>query len=176
MKMNMKKKRQAGFNLVELAIAMGLIAVFIAGIMIWRSNVASANKLNELSQATAYMVSGIQRLYNSNYGAVDITGAVAASGLVKSPLVPSAGAIADDMGSAVTITGATSRFSIAFSAVTADRCKDIAGLFLNSAPMMVVDATTVKNTLTANTAGDPAAMGTACDGGTLPVAVTVTYQ
>lgn len=170
-----RKKGQGGFSLVELAIAMGLIAIFIGGIMVWRSQISGANKLTELAQATTYMVSGIQRLYSGAYGSAAITGAVATSGVVNPPMAVSGSSITDELGNAVTITGATNQFVIQFSAPTAERCKDLAGMFLNSAPKVEIGTTVVKNTLNAAVAANVASMGTAC-AGTPPVAVKLSFQ
>lgn len=170
-----KKKGQGGFSLVELAIAMALIAVFIGGIMVWRGQISGANKLTELAQSVTYMVSGIQRLYNGTYGTAAITAGVAASGVVNQPMVVSGSTISDELGNAVTVTGATNQFVIAFSAPTAERCRDLAGMFLNSAPKVEVATTVVKNTLNAAVPANVAGMGTAC-GGTLPIAVKLTFQ
>lgn len=171
-----KKKGQGGFSLVELAIAMGLIALFIGGIMVWRGQISNANKLNELSQSVTYMVSGIQRLYNGAYGSGSITAAVANSGVVKAPMVATATTISDEKGSSVTVTGATNTFVVQFSAATADRCKEVTSLFINTAPKVEVASTVVKNTLTSDVAADIAGMGTACDGATMPAAIKLSFQ
>lgn len=171
-----KKKGQGGFSLVELAIAMGLIAIFIGGIMVWRGQISGGNKLNELSQSVTYMVSGVQRLYNGVYGTGAITAAVANSGVVKAPLVATSTTIADELGNTVTVTGASNNFVLQFSAPTVDRCKDIASLFINTAPKVEIASTVVKNTLNSNVAADIASMGTACDGGTVPIPVKLSFQ
>ena len=171
-----KKKGQGGFSLVELAIAMGLIAVFIGGIMAWRGQISSSNKLNELSQSVTYMVSGIQRLYNGSYGSADMTAAVANAGVIKAPLVASGGTIVDEQGGTMTVGGAANTFTVQFSTATAERCKDVASLFINTAPKVEVASTVVKNTLNANVAANIGSMGTACDGGTPPILVKLTFQ
>jgi type II secretory pathway pseudopilin PulG len=171
-----KKKSQGGFSLVELAIAMGLIAIFIGGIMVWRGQISSSNKLNELSQSATYMVSGIQRLYNGSYGTGAMTPAVANSGVVKAPLAATSTTIADEQGGAITITGASNAFVVQFSAATAERCKDVSSLFINTAPKVEIATTVVKNTLNSNVAANIGAMGTACDGATAPIPVKLTFQ
>lgn len=164
---NLKKlHKQRGFSLVELAISMGLIAVFISGIMVWRGNVSESQKLNDLTQSVTFMTSGIQRLYSGQYAdGSDMTKAVSKSGLVKPPLVSSGDTIKDEYNNDVTVTGKGYYFDVTLntSAGQVQRCRDIAGLLADSALKLTIGGKTVKDALlSSNATKDIEAIGEGC--------------
>lgn len=174
-----RRRRGHGIGLVELALALAIGALLVAGAVVYFSNASTAQKTNDaMSQLTA-----IQQVVRGQYsGQPDYTGLtagiVANSKQLPSRYIKGTGAsatIVSSFNSGVTIApstdaGATgvTHFTVTFSGVPDQACTKMATTDFGTAMTRVLVGTT------SNTAAplSPANANTACTGNANTVAWT----
>lgn len=154
-------KRQKGFTLIEIIIALAVIGVAIAGMLYYQSRAESGQKANNTVSALTSMVGNIKSTFSPANTFTGVTaGNLVSAGVIVEPFTGTGTAITDPWGGAVTVGGAPGFFGLAFQAPNAEVCmKIVTGLVRSAArvtvhtaaPTFVATATTAETMLTTGT-------------------------
>lgn len=61
------RRRRAGFSLVEIAMVLAIIALLVAGILLFFNNAQQMWKTNDATEEMAFVLNGITSMYQDNY-------------------------------------------------------------------------------------------------------------
>lgn len=123
------RHRQRGASLLEGIAYLGIAAIVVIGaIALLRTAFGSANANTMLEQLSS-MQTATRKLYmttQGNYGTGVLNGPIIAAGAVPQGMAVSTanGTITNAWGGAVTLTGATTAFTISYANVPQDVCVD----------------------------------------------------
>lgn len=140
-------KKQKGFTLIEIMIAMGIIGAAVAVVLYYQSKAESASKVTDTTTAVTTMISKIKTIYGSSgYTTLSAT-AVNGMSIITQPLKwDGTSAVLDSWGNAMSLNGSASSFALtlggATSAITKDECVTLATNLANSAKLVSVGAVT----------------------------------
>ncbi len=156
-----RAKRQAGFTLIEIIIALAVIGVAIAGMLYYQNRAEAGQKANNSVSALTSMVGNIKSTFAPANSFAGVTaGNLVSAGLVVEPFTGAGTAITDPWGNAVVIGGAPGFFGIGVLAPNSEICmKIVTGLVRSAArvtvhtaaPAFVATATTAETMLTTGT-------------------------
>lgn len=146
-------RRQRGFTLVEIIIAMALAGVVIAGVMFYQSRAENTQRVNDAVQAMVTMAGSIKRVYApaNSYAAVAEAGLVN-GGLVIKPFTASGTNILDPWGGDVTVGGSGPFFGLSFNAPSAEACQQLVSSMADNAVRITVHTAAPSFVGTATTA------------------------
>lgn len=156
-----KQRRQKGFTLIEIIIALAVIGVAIAGMLYYQSRAEAGQKANNTVSALTSMVGNIKTTFApaNSFAGVTATN-LNSAGVIVEPFTGSGTAITDPWGGSVTVAGSPGFFGISLLAPNAEVCmKIVTGLVRNAArvtvhtaaPTFVTTATTAETMLTTGT-------------------------
>ncbi len=168
-----KFARQAGMTLVEIIAALAIIAVVIVGALaLYASGSSSANSNAMLQDLTAIR-SATQQLYmgQGGYGTVSLNTILETAQKVPTDMTVSGGTITTRLGGTLTVTGATTDFTINITNVPADVCTQ---LITNSADGWASVKVGASTPITAFPVSPAIATAAAQCGGTAPFSITWT--
>jgi major structural subunit of bundle-forming pilus len=99
-------RRNSGFGLVEIAMVLAIVAILVAGIMLFFNNASSAMKANQSGEELATVSQVVRSLWagQSDYSSLS-TAAVAGSGQMPKQWVKSSTALTNPFGGAVAVSG-----------------------------------------------------------------------
>lgn len=156
-----KLRRQKGFTLIEIIIALAVIGVAIAGMLYYQSRAEAGQKANNTVSALTSMVGNIKSTFApaNSFAGVSAANLISAGAVVE-PFTGAGTAITDPWGGAVVVGGSPGFFGISLQAPNAEVCmKIVTGLVRNAsrvtvhtaAPTFVATATTAETMLTTGT-------------------------
>lgn len=151
-------KKQAGFNLIELLLALGIIVILFLGVFVTYNMVRSQTESNAASKQIMAIRSGVKALYagKSTYGTAVINQAlITGTYLPQDVRTGTAGALYNQWNGAIIVTGATNAFTLEYKAVPQDACVKVVSDTVASGWQSV----SIGGTVVAN---DPVAIGAAC--------------
>ena len=153
-------KKQAGFNLIELLLALGIIVILFLGVFVTYNMVRSQTESNSASKQVLSIRSGVKNLYagKASYGVAVINPALITAGNLPQDVrvdVPTNG-LFNQWNGAITVTGATNVFTLTYAAVPQDACVKVTSDTVASGWQSV----TVNGTVVTN---DPVAIAAACN-------------
>jgi major structural subunit of bundle-forming pilus len=121
-------RRRGGFSLVEIAMVLAIIALLVAGIMLFFNNASNAQKTNDASEEVAAVSQVVRSLWEGqpDYSTLS-TAAIASSGQLPSKWVKGT-ALADAFAGAVTVSSTNSgtNFLISMAAIPNLACTKFA--------------------------------------------------
>ena len=151
-------KKQAGFNLIELLLALGIIVILFLGVFVTYNMVRSQTESNAASKQILAIRSGVKTLYagKSTYGTASINQAlITGASLPQDVRTGAGGTLFNQWNGSIDVTGATNTFTIKYQAVPQDACvKVVSDTVASGWQSVAVGATVVAN--------DPVAIATAC--------------
>lgn len=118
-------KLQRGASLLEAIAYLGIAAIVVIGAVALLSGAFNSANSNQLAEQVSALQTGIKKLYmGQNGGYTGLSNTVLQnSGALPSTLLPNtAGAITDEWGGAVTITGTATDFTLQFADVPQSVC------------------------------------------------------
>ncbi len=121
-------RRNRGFSLVELAMVLAIIALLVAGIMLFFSNASQAAKTNDAMTELAAIQQTVRSLYAGQPAYTGLTAAqVGASGQLPNKWTNGGTTVIDPFGSTVTFTVVTTNtagdsFSVELAGVPQAAC------------------------------------------------------
>lgn len=156
---SMGLKKQAGFNLIELLLALGIIVILFLGVFVTYNMVRSQTESNSASKQILSIRSGVKNLYagKSSYGTAVINPALIAAGNLPQDVRAdvATGNLFNQWNGAITVTGATNVFTLSYASVPQDACVKVASDTVASGWQSVaIGGTVVGN--------DPVAIAAAC--------------
>lgn len=160
-KINSGARRQKGFTLIEIIIALAVIGVAIAGMLYYQNRAEAGQKANNAVSALTSMVGSVKSNFAPANSFAGVTaGNLVSAGLIVEPFTGAGNAITDPWGGAVTVGGSAGFFGLSFQAPTSEICmKIVTGLVRSAArvtvhtaaPTFVGAATTAETMLTTGT-------------------------
>jgi len=160
-------RKQAGMTLMEIIAALAIIAAVVVGALALFNSAQSSNQSVSMLKDLIAVRAGIQQLYigHGGYGAVSLDATLVNAGKVPSDLVVTGTAavpiITTPFGGVLTVTGATTVFTISITKVPSDICSQLVSNASTGWSKAVVGTTTVAATATAFPVS-PVTVGTAC--------------
>jgi hypothetical protein len=171
--------RKRGVTLIEAILYIVIaLAVMIGGIIFFQQASLSA-RINDSIRTVVSLQSETRGLYqsSSNFGTAEITPALIAAGAVPAKLVVDASTLNNEFGGAVTVTGATGQFTVAYADVPAEACVRLTPFGENGQGVAGVGIASVAvGGATAVTSLDAAAAATACSSETYDGSVVWTFD
>lgn len=158
---NVAKRRQKGFTLIEIIIALAVIGVAIAGMLYYQSRAEAGQKANNSVSALTTMVGNIKSTFAPSNSFAGVTAAnLVSAGLVVEPFTAVGNTITDPWGQTFVVGGAQGFFGLGVEAPNSEACmKIVTGLVRNAArvtvhtaaPVFVTTATSAETMLTTGT-------------------------
>ncbi len=120
-------RRAAGMTLIEIIAALAIIAVVVVGALKLFQSASSSNNATQMLEDLTALRSATQQLYlgQGGYGTVSLNAVLNTANKIPSDLTYSGGTISTPLGGTLTVTGASSFFTIALTNVPADVCTDL---------------------------------------------------
>lgn len=171
--MNLRRKQQQGFTLIELILIVGLISLITAGIYISYNKKSMEANIKSQSQSLEIIESGLNSVYvnTNNYATLNNT-LVESLGVVPSELRISAGVFKNLLGGGMNFiyvpqaTLGFNGYTIQLNQLNSETCGKIAtSEFANKAPLVRVNNTPVKSVNSSITAANVTTITAACAAG-----------
>lgn len=169
---------QRGLTLIELIAGLAIVASVLVGALSLFNTTSISQKATQISTEVHGLRSAMGKLYSGTgtFGAASMNSMLITAGKVPSTLRVSGATITHGFGGNVTVTGATTFYHIALTAVPQDACVEI---LTGSGTWDAISHTTIPNAAgitattlpanylanSANPSVDPAAAALACVGG-----------
>jgi Tfp pilus assembly protein PilE len=158
-----REGRQAGASLVEAVLFLVVVVVILLGIFALFSGAFSASKVQTEMSYMQTLAGDVESLYatNHDYGAADITSALTSTRNAPTPMIVGANLV-NSWGGQVTVTGASTVFTIASTNIPQKECIQLAQVSINptsvtingaaqALPLAVAPTTAACSSATANT-------------------------
>ena len=159
------RARKRGMTLIEAVLYIVIaLAVMIGGIIFFQQASLSA-RINDSVRTVVSLQSEVRGLHQSaaNFGTADITPALIASGAVPAKLVNGT-TLNNEFGGTITVTGAGSTFTVAYTNVPGEACVRLAPFSANGQGVAGVGIESVTIGGAAATSLTPAEAAAACGG------------
>lgn len=120
-------RRQRGASLLEAIAYLGVAAVVVLGAVSLLNGAFGSAKSNQTSEEVVSLRTAVRKLYlGQTYGSESMNGSLVAASVVPSTLTHTgADTISNSWGGAVTVTGATSKFTIKYAGLPKDVCMNV---------------------------------------------------
>lgn len=141
MKMVRVGRRQRGFTLVEIIIAMALAGIVIAGVMFYQSRAENTQKTNDAVQSLVTIVGGIKRVYAAANNYTGLNGAaIGDAGLNIKPFSVSGGNLIDPWGGTtdIVVNSAGTMFALGVVAPSKEACMQLVTSMVDNALALAV--------------------------------------
>ena len=140
-----RQRRQAGFTLIELIIALAVMGAAIGGMLYYQSRAEASQKTNDSVTALTTMVSSIKTNYgpSNSYAQVTIPNLVS-GGMAVEPFKVSGSTIVDPWNNTILAEGDATKFAFRIGPVTRENCVTLAnGLVRNALIVNVGNVTAI---------------------------------
>ena len=157
------ESRQSGASLVEAVLFLVIVVVILLGIFALFSGAVSASKVQTEMSYMQTLAGDVESLYatNHDYGTADITSALTSTKNAPTPMIVGANLV-NSWGGQVTVTGASTVFTIASTNIPQKECIQLAQVSINptavtingaaqTLPLAVAPTTAACSSATANT-------------------------
>jgi type II secretory pathway pseudopilin PulG len=126
------ESRQAGASLVEAVLFLVIVVVILIGIFGLFSGAFSTAKVQTETNNMSALSGDVENVYatNHDYGAADITASLVSTRNAPTPMIVGAGLV-NSWGGAVTVTGASSVFTISSASIPQKECIQLAQIAIN---------------------------------------------
>lgn len=126
------QSRQAGASLVEAVLFLVIVAVILIGIFGVFSGAFSSSKVQTETNNMSALAGDVENVYatNHDYGTSDITASLVSTRNAPTPMIVGAGLV-NSWGGAVTVTGASSVFTVSSTAIPQKECIQLAQIAIN---------------------------------------------
>ncbi len=126
------QSRQAGASLVEAVLFLVIVVVVVLGVFALFTGAFSSSKIQTEMSYVSTLAGDVESLYatNPNYGTSDITASLTATKNAPPPMIQGS-TLVNSWGGLVTITGATTSFTIAYAGVPQKECIQLAQVSIN---------------------------------------------
>ena len=170
-------RRQMGFTLIEIMIALGVIGTAVAAVLYYQSRAEHGQSANKTAQDVSMMASKIKGLLGPSNSYGPLTPAwVNSSALVNSPMKYDGTNLQDPWGNTMSVNGNTTTFAITVggstSALDKEVCTSIASKMVSNATAIHIGAATATAGVVAGGSAYKAVGGTA-DGALLATGCNV---
>jgi prepilin-type N-terminal cleavage/methylation domain-containing protein len=133
-----RNRRHSGFSLVELAMVLAIVALLVAGIMLFFSNASTANKTNDAMTELAAVQQVTRSLYagQPDYTGLD-TAVIAAAKQLPNKWVKAGTSLTSPFSSAVTVVASTTNsandsFTVTFNGLPDTACNKMVTMDLGT--------------------------------------------
>ena len=126
------RSRQAGASLIEALLFLLIVALVAIGVFAIYSNGASTTKVQNENRYIQAVAAAVKQMYasNPNYGTSDITATLVSTSNAPAPMIVGTG-LKNSWGGAVTVTGATTGFTISYAGVPMKECIQLSQISIN---------------------------------------------
>lgn len=134
-------KKQKGFTLIEIIIALAVIGVAISGMLYYQSRADTSQKVNDTTSAITTMVGSIKTTFAPANSYADVTAQnLINAGLLVSPFTASGANIVDPWGINIVVGGNASFFGFTLTPPDAETCAKLATALVRNAARMTIAA------------------------------------
>lgn len=123
--MKSKRARRSGFSLVEIAMVLAIVALLVAGVMLFFSSAANAQKTNDAMTELAAVQMVVRSMYSGQPDYLNLTSTIlAGSGQLPAKWVKSASLLSNPFNSLMTVaeTNSSVNFYVTFNGVPVAAC------------------------------------------------------
>ncbi len=148
------ESRQAGASLVEAVLFLVIVAVILIGVFALFSGAFSSSKVQTEMSYVQTLAGDVESLYatNHDYGTADITATLTSTKNAPSPMIVGA-TLVNSWGGQVTVTGASTVFTISSAGIPQKECIQLAQISINPVAISINGtAATLPLTVAATTA------------------------
>lgn len=162
MKHRTNRSNQTGFSLMELMVVIGIIAVLVIGVLVYKAMAKGDSNVNRETDNVSVIISKIQRLKGgASYGAAgaDLLPIAINANAIPRSMAITGSTVTNVWGGAVTIKSTGGGFYVDYAGVPKEACLAMAGAIAGS-----TDTTTSINGGSAITGSiDPTIANTQCN-------------
>ena len=128
----LRPHRQRGASLIEALLFLLIVALIAIGVFAIYSNASASTKVQNENRYIQALTAAVKQMYasNPNYGTSDITATLVSTNRAPAPMI-AGGTLKNSWGGAVTVTGATTGFTISYAAVPMKECIQLSQIRLN---------------------------------------------
>jgi prepilin-type N-terminal cleavage/methylation domain-containing protein len=119
-----KVSRQAGMTLIEIIVVLAIGALIIGGALSLYSNASSAQASNQMNSDLTAIRASVKSMYatQGGYGAASLNSVLITANKVPTTMAVSGSTISHALNGTLTITGATSNFTMAATNIPTAVC------------------------------------------------------
>lgn len=119
-----RASRQAGMTLIEIIVVLAIGALIIGGALSLYSNASSSQSSNQLNSDLTAIRASVKSIYSTQggYGTASLNSVLINAKKVPTTMSVSGTTISHALNGTLTVTGATSSFTMAVTAIPTDVC------------------------------------------------------
>lgn len=132
-------RKQAGFTLIEIIIALAVMGTAIGGMLYYQSRAETGQKVNDSITAATTMISGIKTNFgpSGSYALVTVANLIS-GGMTVEPFKVNGANITDPWNNNLLIEGGASQFALRIGPVSRDVCVSLSNGMVNNALILNV--------------------------------------